>query len=89
MKKEPIKEPRQARKAIKKLHDVFDILDYYLHERKNDVRVKAIYEDMVFIEDVLHDLAIEKKIDHIRLATKLKKMWEKQEEKKKKEEESK
>ncbi len=89
MKKEPVKEPRQARIAINKLHGIFDVLDYYLHGAKSDPKVKTFYEDMIFIEDVLHDLAIEKKIDHIRLATKLKKTWDDQEAKKKKEEEKK
>jgi hypothetical protein len=37
--------------------------------------VKELAQD---IEEVLHDLSIEKNIDHIRLATKLKTIWTRQ-----------
>ena len=42
-----------------------------------------LYYALIFrrIEDVLHDLSIEKNIDHIKLATKLRTIWVKEQEK--------
>lgn len=69
--------PKRARKAIKKLHTLVDYLEYFCGNNKffKDVIVKEL---AIEIEDVLHELSIDKSIDHIRLATKLKTIWNRQ-----------
>lgn len=68
------KPPKRARRAITKLHTLVDYLEYYMGNNpkfRNEI-VKELAQD---IEEVLHELSIEKHIDHIRLATKLKTRW--------------
>lgn len=69
--------PKRARKAIKSLHALVDHLEYFCGNNSiffRQVIVKELAQD---IEEVLHELSIEKNIDHIRLATKLKTIWNK------------
>ncbi|MCK5605022.1 hypothetical protein KAR91_24240 [Candidatus Pacearchaeota archaeon] len=75
--KPEIEPPKRAKRAIKKLHKLVDFLEYFCGRNKffRDTIVKELAQD---IEDVLHELSIEKNIDHIRLATKLKTIWNKQ-----------
>jgi len=76
-KKEEIEPPKRAKKAIKKLHKLVDHLEFYCGQNAKffkEVIVKELASD---IEEVLHELSIEKNIDHIRLATKLKGKWNK------------
>ncbi len=74
-----VQPPKRARRAIKKLHTLVEFLEYYTGGRKNtffrETIVKELAQD---IEEVLHELSIESKIDHIRLATKLKTIWKKE-----------
>ena len=70
--------PKRAKKAINKLHKLVDYLEFYCGRNSKffrDTIVKDLAQD---IEEVLHELSIEKNIDHIRLATKLKTIWKKQ-----------
>ena len=70
--------PKRARKAIKKLHQLVDYLEFYCGADSKFFRETIVKELASDIEDVLHDLSIEKNIDHIRLASKLKTIWNRQ-----------
>lgn len=68
-----MREPKRAKKAINKLHNIVDTyLAFAYPEMPKELR-----DDLVFIEETLADLSIEQKVHDIRLATKLKKIWEK------------
>ena len=71
--KDEIKEPKRVKRAIKKLHNMIDLLDFYMGHR---IEFREIIKDASEIENLLHELALDKKIDHIRLAQKLKYIWE-------------
>lgn len=70
--------PKRARRAINKLHQLVDYLEYYCGRDSKFFRDTIVKELASDIEDVLHELSIEKNIDHIRLATKLKTIWNRQ-----------
>lgn len=72
--------PKKARKAIEKLHELVECLEYYTGRDSKFFRDYIIKELASPIEDVLHDLSIEKNIDHIKLATKLRTIWQKEQE---------
>lgn len=75
--KEDAVPPKRARKAIKKLHQLVDYLEFFCG--RNDFFRNVIVKELAAdIEDVLHELSIDKNIDHIRLATKLKTIWNRQ-----------
>jgi len=71
--------PKRARRAIGKLHQLVHYLEFYMGNNKSfrDHIVKELASD---IEEVLHELSIEKNIDHIKLATKLRTIWAKEQE---------
>lgn len=73
--------PKRARKAIKKLHSLVEHLEYFCGDNKF-FRQTIVKELASEIEDVLHELSIEKNIDHMRLATKLKNKWDREQDKK-------
>ena len=73
--------PKKARKAIEKLHELVECLEYYIGRDNKYFRDHIIKELASPIEDVLHDLSIEKNIDHIKLATKLRTIWQKEQDK--------
>ena len=72
--------PKRARRAIKKLHKLVDLLEYFCGADSRFFRDTVVKDLAADIEDVLHELSIEKNIDHIRLATKLKTIWNRQQE---------
>ena len=72
--------PKRARKAITKLHQLVDYLEYYCGGKSDFFRNIIINDLASYIEETLYDLSIEKNIDHIRLTTKIKAIWKKQEE---------
>lgn len=72
--------PRKARKAIEKLHQLVELMEYEYGRETKFFRDYIIKELASPIEDVLHDLSIEKNIDHIKLATKLRTIWVKEQE---------
>lgn len=77
--KEP-QPPKRARRAIGKLHKLIDYLEYYMGRDSREFRDQVVKELASDIEDVLHELSIEKNIDHIKLATKLRTIWSKEQE---------
>ena len=79
--KPEVEPPKRARKAIKKLHKLVDLLEYFCGRESKFFRDTVVKDLAGDIEEVLHDLGIEKNIDHIRLATKLKTIWKKQQDK--------
>lgn len=81
MSKNELTPPKKARKAIEKLHKIVDYLEYEYGRDTKFFREHIIKELASPIEDVLHDLSIEKNIDHIKLATKLRTIWVKEQEK--------
>ena len=65
-----IKEPTKARKGIVHLHDLVEQLRFFYQDSerfKKEVLTSAIY-----IEDVLHELSIDTKIDHAKFISKFK-----------------
>lgn len=73
-----IKAPKRARKAIAKLHTLVEYLEYYIGKNNKFFRDVIIKELASSIEDALHELSVEKNIDHIKLAAKLKTVWKKE-----------
>lgn len=77
-KKNNIKEPKKARVAIDHLYDLVDQLEYFYQNKqafKKHVAKKAIY-----IESVLYDLSIDKKVDHAKFISKFKHLFAKENE---------
>lgn len=74
--------PKKAKKAIEKLHQLVELMEYEYGRNTKFFRDYIIKELASPIEDVLHDLSIEKNIDHIKLATKLRTIWVKEQEEK-------
>lgn len=76
-KKKPTK---KAKKAISKLHTLVDYLEFYMGSNHEVFRDKVVKELASYVEETLHHLSVEQSIDHIKLATKLKTTWKKQQE---------
>lgn len=70
--------PKRARRAIRKLHQLVDYLEFYTGSDSKFFRETIVKDLASDIEDVLHELSIDKNIDHIRLASKLKTIWNRQ-----------
>lgn len=69
-----MKEPKRVQKAIATLDKMIDYLHYYMGdtiEFKKMVRV-----ELQEVEDLLRELAVDQKVQNIRLAKKLKALWE-------------
>jgi hypothetical protein len=83
MKKNKVKQPKKALKAIEELHVLVDQLRFFYPEDnrfRDEVLKRAVY-----IEDVLCELSIDKKIDHARFASKFKNLFNKENKELKKE----
>jgi len=73
-----VKEPKKARKGIVHLHNLVEQLRYFYHDGsrfKKEVLTKAIY-----IEDVLYQLSLDKKIKHAKFISKFKHLMGKENE---------
>ena len=77
-----VKETRKTALAIEKLHEIMKHLEYYYH---NTNVWRNIKNDAKLIEDHLLELSTDKKIDHARLASKLKNIFFKENKELKKE----
>jgi hypothetical protein len=69
-----MKESKRVQKAIATLDKIIEYLHYYMgdsNEFKHMVRV-----ELQDIEDLLRELAVDQKVQNIRLAKKLKAVWE-------------
>lgn len=76
MEKNKVKQPKKAKKAVEELHDLVDQLRYFYQDNqkfKKEVLKKAIY-----VEDVLHTLSVDKKIEHARFVNKFKSLFGKE-----------
>lgn len=77
--KDETQPPKRARKAIGKLHELVEYLEFYMGNNAQ-FRNHVVKELASPIEEILHELSVEKNIDHIKLATKLKTLWTKEQE---------
>ena len=72
------KVPKKAKKGIVHLHDLIEQLRFFYQDSgrfKNEVLTKAIY-----IEDVLYELSLDKKINHVKFINKFKHLMGKENE---------
>lgn len=71
-----VKEPKKAKKAIEHLHNLVEQLRFFC---QNPERFrKDVLSEAIYIEEALHELAIDKKIDHARFITKFKHLIDKE-----------
>ena len=68
-----MKEPKRAVKARKYLEEVNEWLAFAFGDLPSEYN-----EKLIFIRDVLHDLSLDDKVKNRKLATRLKKEWEKE-----------
>jgi hypothetical protein len=74
--------PRRGRKMIQALHELVDLLEYYMDSENRQFRDYVIKERAQPIEDYIHEISIDKNIDHIRFAQKLKASWKREQKEK-------
>lgn len=67
-----IRETRKASIAIEKLHHILELLGYFY---SNTTEWKNINQDAKYIESLLIDLSSDRKVDHARLASKLRNIF--------------
>ena len=72
-----MKEPLRVRKAIDTLDKIIDYLHYYMGDCPEFKHL--VKEELNDVEDLLRELALDQKVQNIRLAKKLKALWESQE----------
>lgn len=71
-----VREPKKAVRAIEHLHSLVDQLRFFYHDNsrfKTEVLEKGIY-----IEDVLRELSVDKKVDHARFISRFKNLFGKE-----------
>jgi hypothetical protein len=66
--------PKRGRKMIQLLHELVDMLEYYMDRDSKGFKEHVLRERAIPIEDYIHEISIDKNIDHIRFAKKLKAM---------------
>ena len=64
--------PKRGRKMIKALHELVELLEYYMNSDTKQYKEYVLKERAIPIEDYVHEISIDKNIDHIRFAKKLK-----------------
>lgn len=69
-----MKEPKRVQKALESLEKVLDHLEFFMGD-SSEFR-KLVREDLVPLEELIRELAIDQKIQNIKLATKLRKQWD-------------
>ena len=68
-----MKEPNRAQKHVSVIHKLADILDYeYGHRREYRELAKELSE----LEEYVIELSVDQKIHNVRLAKKLKHLWD-------------
>jgi len=67
-----VKHTRKTSIAVDKLHNLVKHMEYYYQGTE---QWKSFLEDASYIEEHLLDLSTDKKVDHARLATKLKQFF--------------
>lgn len=71
-----MKEPKRVQKALATLDKMIEYLHYYMgdtREFKDLVR-----DELTNVEDLLRELSVDQKVQNIKLAKKLKALWESQ-----------
>lgn len=57
---------------IKALHELVELLEYYMNSDTKQFKEYVLKERAMPIEEYIHEISIDKNIDHIRFAKKLK-----------------
>lgn len=83
-KNKEVKEPEKALKAIEALHGIVDQLKFFYGNDHTRFK-KDVLKDAIYIEDTLRELAVDKKIDHARFASRFKHLFNKENQELKKE----
>lgn len=82
------KKPKKANKIIEKLHNLVDLLRYYMYTEDSESQFKEIVlEPAQEIEDYIRDISLDQRIDHIRLIKKWEALQKRKQEKESDEEE--
>ena len=71
-----MKEPKRVQKAINTLDQMLEWLHYYMGDCKEFK--EFVRKDILALEDLLKELSVDQKLQNIRLAKKLKAIWESQ-----------
>lgn len=74
--------PKRGRKVIHALHELVDLLEFYMDRDSRQFKDYVMRERAQVIEEYIHEISIDKNIDHIRFATKLKAQFKKEQKKK-------
>lgn len=77
-KKNNAKEPRKAKIAIDHLQDLVGQLEYF-YQNPEKFR-KEVLKKAVYIEEILYELSVDKKIDHARFISRFKHLFAKENE---------
>ncbi len=77
-KKNKVKEPKKTQKAIEHLHELVDQLRFFYAD--NDRFKRDILKNAIYVEDVLREYGVDKKVDHARFISKFKHLFAKENE---------
>jgi hypothetical protein len=69
-----MKEPKKVTKAIETIHTMLGWLSYYMGN-SNEFK-QLVRKDIADLEDLLIELAVDQKVQNLRLAKKLKAVWD-------------
>lgn len=73
-----MKESKRVQKAIATLETMIEYLHYYMGDSKEFKKLVKV--ELVHVEELLLELAVDQKVQNIRLAKKLKALWKAREE---------
>lgn len=73
LKEQNIKEPKRVQRALTTLDKMIDYLHYYMGDSPEFKKIVRI--ELVNVEELLKELAVDQKVQNIRLAKKLKALW--------------
>lgn len=76
--KTKVKEPKRAKKAMVSLYKLVDQLEYFYQNK--DRFKKEVLKDAMYIEEILHSLSVDKKIENAKFISKFKHLFAKENE---------
>lgn len=76
--KNKVKEPKRAKKAVVALHKLVDQLEFFY--QNSDRFRREVLDDAIFIEETLHDLSVDKKVEHAKFISRFKHLFAKENE---------
>ena len=68
-----MKEPKRVQKALTTLDKMIDYLHFYMGDCPEFKRIVRV--ELVNVENLLKELAVDQKVQNVRLAKKLKSIW--------------